>query len=227
MLEQPHLLIAGTTGSGKSVLINGLMCEALKRPATEVQFILLDPKKVELTDYIDLPHTVKYASEPSDMMAALEYALNITELRFNVMQQQHVKKSRAADLYVVIDEFADLVLTNRKAQPVLQRLAQIGRAARVHTIAATQCPLASVITTPIKVNYDARVGLRTRSAQDSRNILGHKGCEELPRCGKAYYMTPEGESIIDIPMTDEVDITEAVYRWKLNYMMEKFLNTKF
>nr|WP_296960378.1 FtsK/SpoIIIE domain-containing protein [uncultured Mediterraneibacter sp.] len=192
MMEQPHLLIAGATGSGKSVVINGIITTALFKAPTEVQFILIDPKRVELVDYRYLPHTAFYASEPDDMVRALQMAMNIIEMRYKQMQSARQKKYTGTELYVIIDELADLMTTNKKqVMPLIQRIAQVGRAAGVHLICATQCPLAKVIPTEIKVNFDARVGLRTRSAQDSRNILGFNGCEELPRYGQAFYMNPD------------------------------------
>lgn len=215
MLDQPHLLIAGATGSGKSVIVNSLIYTALLHSPAAVQLILIDPKRVELSNYRSLPHTLRYASEPGNMPQALEYAMSVTEGRYREMQRARVKKYDGPDLYVVIDELADLMTTNkRQVQPLLQRLCQIGRAARVHVIAATQCPLATVIPTPIKVNFDARVGLRTRSAQDSRNILGVTGCEALPRYGQGYYMTPEGLTLYNIPMTPQGEIDRLVTYWK-------------
>lgn len=215
MLKQPHLLIAGATGSGKSVVINGLIYTALYDSPAAVQFILIDPKRVELVDYKTLPHTLQYASEPGDMVQALEKAMEITETRYKVMQRQRVKKYAGGAVYVIIDELADLMTTaRRQVQPFIQRLAQVGRAANVHIIAATQCPLASVIPTPIKVNFDSRVALRTRSAQDSRNILGLKGCELLPRYGQGYYMTPDGLKLYNIPMQAPEDIARLVSYWK-------------
>ena len=214
MLSQPHLLIAGATGSGKSVVINSLIYTALLDSPATVQFILIDPKRVELVDYKQLPHTIKYDSEPREMVQALEKAIEITEERYKYMQRHSVKKYSGAALYVIIDELADLMTTNKKqVQPIIQRLCQIGRAANVHVIAATQCPLASVIPTPIKVNFDARVGLRTRSAQDSRNILGFKGCEQLPRYGQGYYMTPGELSLYNIPMIEQYQITQRINYW--------------
>lgn len=214
MLKQPHLLIAGATGSGKSVVINGLVYAALHDSPARVELILIDPKRVELVDYKTLPHTLKYASEPGDMVQALEKAMEITESRYKAMQRDRVKKYSGGSVYVIIDELADLMTTNRRqVQPLLQRLCQIGRAANVHVIAATQCPLSSVIPTPIKVNFDARVALRTRSAQDSRNILGVKGCELLPRYGQGYYMTPDGLTLYNIPMQDPADIAQIVKYW--------------
>lgn len=180
-----------------------------------VQFILIDPKRVELVDYKPLPHTLMYASEPGEMVEALEKAMEITESRYKAMQRQRVKKYPGGALYVIIDELADLMTTaRRQVQPLIQRLAQIGRAANVHIIAATQCPLATVIPTPIKVNFDSRVALRTRSAQDSRNILGLTGCELLPRYGQGYYMTPDGLKLYNIPMQPQEDINALVKYWQ-------------
>lgn len=215
MLKQPHLLIAGATGSGKSVVINGLVYTAMYDSPAAVQFILIDPKRVELVDYKPLPHTLMYASEPGEMVEALEKAMEITESRYKAMQRQRVKKYPGGALYVIIDELADLMTTaRRQVQPLIQRLAQVGRAANVHIIAATQCPLATVIPTPIKVNFDSRVALRTRSAQDSRNILGLTGCELLPRYGQGYYMTPDGLKLYNIPMQPQEDINALVTYWQ-------------
>lgn len=215
MLQQPHLLIAGATGSGKSVVINGMMTTALKDSPAAVQFIFIDPKRVELVEYKPLPHTLKYASEPGEMVQALQEAIAMTDNRYRDMARQHVKNYSGGAVYVVIDELADLMTTNKKqVQPLIQRLAQIGRAANVHIIAATQCPLSAVIPTPIKVNFDSRVGLRTRSKQDSRNILGLPGCETLPRYGQGYYMTPAGLQLYNIPMYSPAEVQRLVNYWK-------------
>ena len=214
MLKQPHLLIAGATGSGKSVVINGIITTALYDSPAAVEFILIDPKRVELVEYKPLPHTIAYASEPGEMVQALETAMTITERRYKVMQAQGIKKYQGGAVYVIIDELADLMTTNKKhVQPLIQRLAQISRAANLHIIAATQCPLAAVIPTPIKVNFDSRVALRTRSAQDSRNILESKGCELLPRYGQGYYMTPAGLQLYNIPMYTDAERAQLVTYW--------------
>ena len=215
MLTQPHLLIAGATGSGKSVVINGIISTALYHSPATIQFILIDPKRVELAEYKQLPHVIRYASEPAQMVQALQDALNITENRYKTMQRDGVRKWSGGAVYVVIDELADLMTTNRReVQPLIQRLAQIGRAANVHIIAATQCPLSAVIPTPIKVNFDARVALRTRSAQDSRNILSMSGCELLPRYGQGYYMTPEGLTLCNVPMISDDERNRLITYWK-------------
>lgn len=214
MLEQPHLLVAGATGSGKSVVINGLITTALYNSPAAVQFILIDPKRVELIEFKHLPHVITYATEPGETVKALENAMTLTENRFKMMQAQGVKKYQGGAVYVIIDELADLMTTDRKhVQPLIQRLAQIGRAANMHIIAATQCPLAAVIPTPIMVNFDSRVALRTRSAQDSRNILGLKGCELLPRYGQGYYMTHAGLQLYKIPIYSDDERAQLISYW--------------
>ena len=214
MLDQPHLLIAGATGSGKSVVINGIIYTALFNSPVINQFILIDPKRVELIQYKELPHTLYYSSEPDTMIYALEYAIELTENRYKIMQQQNNRKYQGSNIYIVIDELADLMTTNKKqVQPLIQRLAQIGRAAKIHIIAATQCPLSAVIPTPIKVNFDSRVGLRTRSKQDSRNILEMSGAELLPRFGQGYYMTPEKTTLYNIPMYSDQEIEDICNYW--------------
>ena len=217
-LRQPHLLIAGTTGSGKSVVINGLMCAIMYRIPFDVpdgaQTILIDPKRVELVQYRDLPHTVRYASEPETILSALDDAMETCERRYKIMQRRRERKYTGGDLYIIVDEFADLMTTRRKrVEPLVQRLAQIGRAARVHLIIATQTPIAKVLPTQIKCCFDARIGLRTRSAQDSRNILGAAGLETYPRYGEGYYMRPEGEGRYRIPMITEGELDRLVTWW--------------
>lgn len=218
MLSQPHLMVAGVTGSGKSVVINALIYTALyKFPGDtdkSAQFILIDPQRVELAAYKNLPHTLVYASEPDTMLSALHTAMNITENRYKAMQKAGERKYSGGDVYVIIDEFADLITTDRRhVQPIIQRLSQIGRAAKVHIILATQCPISKVIPTEIKINFDARIGLRTRSAQDSRNILGVTGCELLPRYGQGYYMNPEGLTLYNLPMIPEEELSARVQWW--------------
>lgn len=217
MLQQTHILIAGATGSGKSVLINGIMHTALLRSPAKYQFILIDLKRVELADYRSMPHTLRYADNIAAAVSALGEALNIIEDRYCEMQRAGSRKYSGPCVYVVIDELADLMTVNKKAVlPLLQRIAQIGRAANVKIIAATQCPLTSVIPTQVKVNFDTVIGLHTRSAQDSRNILGCTGCESLPRYGQGYYMTPAGLQLYNIPMYAEAERARILTWWKQN-----------
>ena len=177
--QKSHILIAGATGSGKSVLLNALIHTALIDGKNKL--VLLDPKRVELDQYRDLPQCIRYADCPESMVQALQWVLAETERRFSEMKKNRQKEYTGTRILVVIDELADLMLTQRKeVQPVLQRILQLSRAASITVLMATQVPLAKVIPTELKANADIRIGLRTACAQDSRNIVGVKGCEDLP-----------------------------------------------
>ena len=138
MSVQPHLLIAGATGSGKSVVVNGIIYNLLHNTPDRVQLILIDPKRVELSQWQRVPHCIVYASEPDNMPEALRRAMQITEDRYRDMQRRWLRTYDGGHVYVIIDELADLMTTQKRAVlPVLQRLCQIGRAARVHVILHT------------------------------------------------------------------------------------------
>ena len=214
MLRQTHILIGGATGSGKSVVINGLLHTALMCSPNDYEFILIDLKRVELAAYRNIPHTLKYADNIADAISALDTALLVIDQRYRDMQRTGSKKYNGSCVYVVIDELADLMTVDKKhVLPLLQRIAQIGRAANIKIIAATQCPLATVIPTAVKVNFDTIIGLHTRCAQDSRNIIGQAGCESLPRYGQGYYMTPAGIELYYIPMYTEAEQARVIRHW--------------
>ena len=217
ILNQPHTLIAGATGSGKSVLINSIMYTALHFAPCQKQFILIDPKRVELIDYKRLKHTMLYASEPHDIAKAIHASVSIMERRYKKMQQQRLKLYEGSDIYVIIDEFADLMTTQkRETLPPLCRIAQLGRAAQIHLIIATQRPTKDIINGQIKVNIDSRIALRCPTAQDSRNIINVSGAELLPRYGQGYYLTPETitPKLYKIPYTEQTEIQRLIKYWK-------------
>lgn len=214
ILTQPHILIAGATNSGKSVLINSIIYTALYQAPAKMQLVLIDPKRVELVKYKQLPHTIRYASEPEEMRDSLEFCVDLMEKRYKTMQKLGIVKSRESHVYIIIDEFADLMTTQkRETLPLLCRIAQLGRAANIHLIIATQRPTRDIVNGQIKVNIDSRVALRCPTAQDSRNIINVKGAETLPRHGQGYYYTPEGLRLVRIPMIDEDELAERVRWW--------------
>ena len=228
MLKQTHLLVAGASGSGKSVLVNGLITTALYNTPFDapggVQFILLDPKRVELAPYRNLPHTIGYACEPEDMVMLLRRALDIVDSRYRDMMERGLLKYDGSDIYIVIEELADLMTTNRRAvQPLIQRLCQIGRASSVHIIAVTQCPIVKVIPTEIKVNFDGIVALRTRSPQDCRNIIGCTGAEHFPKYGECLYYTPDLMKVYQysIPYITQEEKQRLVNHWMVQYNRQK------
>lgn len=220
LAARPHLLIAGATGSGKSVATNGIIYNILATCSPfRAQFILIDPKKVELVQYAPLPHVLRYASEPDDMIDALQAAVKETDARYTIMQRSSVKEFSGPDLYVIIDELADLMTTQKKAAlPLLQRLAQIGRAARVHVIACSQNVLAVTIPTVLKCNFSTVLGLRTATAAQSRYLIAVPGCELLPdpkRTGRGYGYLRDGADLLrcELHMYSDADISAMVRHW--------------
>ena len=220
LADLPHLLIAGATGSGKSVTVNGIIYSLLAtRSPYECNFVLLDPKKVELVQYARLPHTLRYASEPDDMIDALEYAVKETARRFSEMQRAGVREFSGPELYVIIDELADLMVSQKNAAlPPLQRLSQIGRAARVHVIACTQNVMAVTIPTVLKCNFPAVLGLRTATASQSRYLIAAKGCETLPdprKAGKGIGYLRDGADLdrYELYMYPDSDIDSMIEYW--------------
>ena len=178
MLQQTHLLIAGATGSGKSTLIDGLLQTILHRAPTQAKYIILDRKFTTLRLYANAPHSMRHARSLDEMIQTLRDTIQLMNDRFIYMENHPADFS---DVYLIIDELADLMTTRpREATPLLQELLQLSREARIHVIAATQCPLREIIPTPIKCNFPARVALKTATRQDSRNIIDQAGAELLP-----------------------------------------------
>lgn len=225
ILNQPHVLIAGATGSGKSVLINSLIYTLMYRGPGQAELVLIDPKRVELVQYANLPHTIAYSSETPDIIKTIAGTVDLMERRYTEMQRKRIKLYAGPDVYVIIDEYADLITTSKKyTVPNICRIAQLGRAARIHLIVATQRPTRDIITGQIKVNIDARVALRCPTRQDSRNIINVPGAETLPRYGHGYYLTPDTmvPVLVDIPMTQEEEINRLIDHWTRQKPRYKF-----
>lgn len=216
MAKQTHLLVAGRTGSGKSTVINGIIhSQLVQKSCRQEQFILIDPKRVELSQWRFVPHCISYsADDPSDRIQSLVLAEDIMADRFRIMEANHQRKYEGGTVHVIIDELADLLTTQKDSVlPLLQRIGQIGRAANVLLICCTQCPTAQILSTQLRCNFTSILGLRTRSAQDSRNIIGMKGCEALPEFGKGYYITPRSEGIVSLPMIPESELERVATHW--------------
>ena len=220
LADKPHLLIAGATGSGKSVALNGIITSLLmKQSPFRCQFVLIDPKKVELMQYKNLPHVVRYASDLPDIVRSLQWSIEETDKRFNYMQYAELKEFDGPHLYVIIDELADLMVSAKhETLPLLQRIAQIGRAARVHLFVCTQNVLAVTIPTVLKCNFSSVLGLRTMNKQQSRMLISETGCEMLPnpiKEGKGYGFLRDGaelEKILIYKYPDE-DIQSVIQWW--------------
>ncbi|MBQ5841464.1 MAG: DNA translocase FtsK [Clostridia bacterium] len=219
MAQQKHLLIAGATGSGKSTALDGILHAILHGSPADDRLILIDLKKVELIDYHQLPHLHSYADDVPSALQALQTAIDIMLARYTDMQRRRIKEYDGSHLYVIIDELADLMTTAPKqAAPLIQRITQLGRGAACHMIAATQCPISAVIPTPIKVNFPAKLGLMTATAQDSRNIIARAGCEKLPYppdAGEAYgyYLRGPKLDLYQLPRIPDAERHRIIDHW--------------
>ncbi len=215
LLKQPHVLIAGTTGSGKSVLLNSVIYTALYFAPDEKQFVFIDTKKTELHQYKTLPHTVAYYNEPAAAVAGLGAVLNETRRRCQQAADQGRKQSAAPDLYVIIDELGDLIFSDRRAASVLGQIAMIGRAANVHLIAGTQCPNRKTLSPEFAANCPARVGLRCRDQIESRQIVGTGDAVNLPLYGEGLYLSPQQREPIRwvIPFTSDAEQLARIRWW--------------
>ncbi len=237
--KMPHLLVAGTTGSGKSVGINTMIVSLLKRltPA-QCRFIMIDPKMLEFTAYGGIPHLMfPIVTDPMKAVLALQWAVNEMTSRYDLMSKAGVKnisgfnETASTDDYlpyivVVIDEVADLMMVaGKEVEMVVQRLAQMARAAGIHVIMATQRPSVDVITGTIKANFPTRISFQVTSKIDSRTILGEQGAEQLLGAGDMLYMAGGGRiQRVHGAFIPDADIEKLVERLKSDYPAPKYLD---
>ncbi len=201
--KMPHVLIAGATGSGKSVCINSIITTILFRASPqEVKFILVDPKRVELTIYNDIPHLLTpVIIEPEKVVSALKWAISEMERRYKLFAEVGVRNIAGYNelsgfqalpyLMVVIDELADIILfAPSEVEDSITRLAQMARATGIHLIVATQRPSVDVLTGLIKANINCRISFNVNSMVDSRVIIDMPGAEKLLGRGDMLYIPP-------------------------------------
>lgn len=187
--KNPHMLIGGSTGSGKSSLLHNIITNLLLRTAADIYII--DTKGVEFQHYLNLGKRVCLANSYKDFIKILEYLIHIMELRFDLLKNNPdinpINNSYFSPITLIIDEFADLIMYDEhsKAEKLLCRLAQKCRAASIFCILATQRPSADIITGLIKANFPARIACKTASKIDSRIILDRNGAENLGNIGEA------------------------------------------
>ena len=205
LVSMPHLLIAGTTGSGKSVCINTLILSILyKHKPEHCKLILIDPKMLELSIYQGIPHLLSpVITEPKKATAALKWVVGEMENRYRKMTEEGVRNisgynEKVGDdpkkvipyIVVIVDEMADLMMiAGKEIENYIQRLAQMARAAGIHIVMATQRPSVDVITGTIKANFPTRISFQVTSKIDSRTILGEQGAELLLGKGDMLFMS--------------------------------------
>ena len=205
--KTPHLLVAGTTGSGKSVFINTLLASLLyKFSPSELRLILIDPKMLELSVYNDIAHLLTpVVTEPKKAIIALKWVCKEMERRYSMMNEEGTRNlegynQKASEklpfIVVFIDEMADLMMTaGKEVEHYVQRLAQMARACGIHLVMATQRPSVDIITGSIKANFPSRVSFQVASKYDSRTVLGEIGAEQLLGNGDML-MTKNGANLI-------------------------------
>jgi S-DNA-T family DNA segregation ATPase FtsK/SpoIIIE len=205
--KTPHLLVAGTTGSGKSVFINTLLASLLyKFSPSELRLILIDPKMLELSVYNDIAHLLTpVVTEPKKAIIALKWVCKEMERRYSMMNEEGTRNlegynQKASEklpfIVVFIDEMADLMMTaGKEVEHYVQRLAQMARACGIHLVMATQRPSVDIITGSIKANFPSRVSFQVASKYDSRTVLGEIGAEQLLGNGDML-MTKNGSNLI-------------------------------
>ncbi len=219
LASMPHLLIAGTTGSGKSVCINTIILSLLYRHTPDkCKFILIDPKMLELSTYEGIPHLLcPVITEAKKAASVLGWVVKEMESRYRLMTKEGVRnidgynskhKIPMPYIVVIVDEMSDLMLVaGKEIENYIQKLSQMARAAGIHIIMATQRPSVDVITGTIKANFPTRISFQVTSKIDSRTILGEQGAEQLLGKGDMLYMTAANKVIrIHAPFVSENEI---------------------
>ena len=211
--EMPHILIAGTTGSGKTVCVNSLIISLLfKNSPNELKFLMVDPKRVELMPFNNLPHLLcPVVTDAKKVSAALNWVLREMDERYRLLAKAGARSIESYNekqeeklpyIIVIIDEFADLmVVAGEQIENAVTRLAQMARAVGIHLILATQRPSVDVITGVIKANLPARISFKVASKVDSRTVLDMNGAEKLLGKGDMLFMQPGDSDLTRIQGT--------------------------
>jgi S-DNA-T family DNA segregation ATPase FtsK/SpoIIIE len=205
LTKMPHLLVAGSTGSGKSVALNTMLVSLLcKSTPEELRLILIDPKRLEFAPYADIAHLLfPIITDPKNAIKALKWAVSHMEERYQKMAEAGARtivdynllcKDKPQEqfpyLVIMIDELADLMMTaGKEIEDLITRLAQMARAAGIHLLVATQRPSVDVITGLIKVNFPSRISFRVTSKTDSRTILDAAGADKLLGRGDMLFLS--------------------------------------
>jgi S-DNA-T family DNA segregation ATPase FtsK/SpoIIIE len=222
LTSMPHLLIAGTTGSGKSVCINTIILSLLYRHTPDkCKFILIDPKMLELSTYEGIPHLLcPVITEAKKAASVLGWVVKEMESRYRLMTKEGVRnidgynakhKLPMPYIVVVVDEMSDLMLVaGKEIENYIQKLSQMARAAGIHIIMATQRPSVDVITGTIKANFPTRISFQVTSKIDSRTILGEQGAEQLLGKGDMLYMSSANRIVrIHAPFVSDNEIEQV------------------
>jgi S-DNA-T family DNA segregation ATPase FtsK/SpoIIIE len=236
----PHLLIAGTTGSGKSVCIAALTaCLVMNNTPEDLRLVMIDPKMVELVRFNGLPHLYgKVETNLERILTVLRWTVAEMDRRYKLLETSHsrnldtynrkIRKRKGEDplphIVVMIDELADLMMSApEQTEPALVRLAQMARATGIHLVVATQRPSTDVVTGLIKANFPARISFAVASSVDSRVILDTAGAESLLGRGDLLFLPPEAGSPIRAQgaMVTDQEIERVITFWQKAHAQEE------
>ena len=211
-----HTIIAGTTGSGKSTMLDTLLYNICQCEPSFRNFDVIDLKRVSVMDWKSFPHCQKYATTREQAESVLADAIKLMNSIYHDMESKGLKESPYGFHYIIIDECADLVTESKQAKEMIIKLGRLGRAAHVVVILCTQAPSRKVLSADLVLNFNGRLALRTSDPIESRQIIGETGAELLPRYGQGIYKSPRFmKSVqVDINLTSPEDIAELRNYWK-------------
>ena len=213
-----HVLIGGTPGSGKSVLLDDMIFHIASKDPRTHKLVIIDPKRVSFMKWESLPHIIRYSDEkpiaynPDEITNTLETMVDFMENRYTYMMENRIEKITNNPVYVIIDELANVMLDKKNHTP-LYRLLTLGRAADIHVIAATQNPSRKVLPGEMQCCFEGvRIGLHC-SATESRMIIGSPDCDKLPDYGKMIVKKSGRINTYDVPLLDPETIQNQINEW--------------
>ena len=214
--NETHVLIGGASGCGKSTVEGGMIFNLVNNyTPDECELYLIDPKKVELHQFLPLPHVKQYADNDDDALDVLLDLSDVMDERNTWCQKHNMTMWPGAHIYCFIDEAADFISrVGKKGLKAMQLLLQMGRSARIHMIVCTQCTTANFMPTTVQCNFSCTIGLSVPKNKPhmSRTLVGSSACCKLPRHGKCVFITPDGEEIRDVPMYSPAHF-DAMFRY--------------
>lgn len=216
LLKENHLLVAGTTGSGKSTFLDILLNTLCTYSPSQKRYAIIDQKKISVVRWEHLPHCMEYARTPETALSLIKRFELEMDNRFDEMLDRGIDLYDGTDFYLIIDEAAVLLNHVKEAKPILIKIMEMGRAARIHVVYCTQDPSRKTLDHAIVQNCDAKLALRCESQIESRQIIGVKGAEDLPRYGVALMKTPDYivPRKVKINKEPEENIQNTIEYWK-------------